>query len=118
MCKGFKDCLDEMVKCYTNYSYENSFGTFVKISSTQLERNDPLSNVMTRQNSNFDKIILYEMKRAIKVFDSSMIQGDISESFSYEFPERISKLYDPEIQARMSLENQRAELILSQMSDY
>lgn len=46
---------------------------------------DPIQNVMTRANSNFADIIIYEQERAVKIFNSTDITSIPLDSFAYDF---------------------------------
>ena len=99
------------------YWTKNSYDTWIQTTPPDFQRHqDDVNNVMTRLNSNFDLIKQYESKRATKSFDSGLIQNEISESFSYEYPERMGNILDdPQIQEKMKQENNLAESKLTQM---
>ena len=85
---------DDMVTKYQ----KNSVGTFIPIEWKEFKRHqDPIQNVMTRLNSNFDAMVNYEKIRAVQHFDSSLIQGTIDdpiESVYVHFIPRLEKLGD------------------------
>ena len=55
---------------------QNDFGTFIRQSPYVMTfSNDIPQNVMTRNHSDFDELISYSLHRAMKEFDSSLIQG-------------------------------------------
>ena len=74
--------------------YKNTFGSFLQESPEFVERDDPLVNVITRQNSNFEKIIEYEVNRAGKIFDSSELISKLPTSFAYVYPESHERITD------------------------
>ena len=73
---------------------------------------------MTRDNSNFVALVEHEKDRTTKVFDSTLLQKELPDSFAYTYPERMeSKLDDPELQNRIITEENRAIEKLEKMSD-
>lgn len=56
--------------------WQNDFGTFIRQTPyvVILSDDEPV-NVMTRNHSDFDELISYSLHRAMKEFDSSLIQG-------------------------------------------
>ena len=59
---------------------------------------DKISNVMTRDNSNFVVLVDYEKQRANQVFDGSILQKELPGYFAYTYPDTIeNNLDDPEI---------------------
>ncbi len=92
---------------------KNSFGTFFKTTTNHLERDDPLVKVLTRQNSNFSKIISYEQSRAIHVFNGTTIQSEIPDSFAYVFPKTNERISD-EMKSQMIEQEKIAKQLLKE----
>lgn len=69
---------------------------------------DPLSNVMTRTNSNFGGIIQYEEDRAIMVFDASKLVSVLGETFAYEYNLQSHEDYQKEMAIKLEIEADRA----------
>ena len=93
----------------------NSFDTFVKTTAERLVRDDPMVKVMTRYNSNFETMKQNELDKATAIFDSSLIQNELPDSFRILDGERTSKLQDPEVQLKLFIERMRAEEKLNQL---
>ena len=56
--------------------WQNDFGTFIRQTPYSITYPvDKPQNVMTRNHSDFDKLILYSLHKAMKEFDSGLIQG-------------------------------------------
>jgi len=89
--------------------------TFTKTTSEQVVRDDPMVKVMTRMNSNFEAMKQNELDKATKLFDSSLIQKELPDSFRILDGERTSKLQDSEVQLKLFIEKMRAEEKLNQL---
>jgi len=96
---------------------QNQHDTWLQITRPEIQRHqDEVSNVMTRNNSNFIALVDYEIDRATKVFDGTMLQKEIPDSFANAFPDTIgNKLDDSEIQKRMMIEESKAQQTLEEM---
>ena len=101
---------------------KNDWGTWIRLSPyPMIERNDPLTTIIKRIHSDFVMIKQIEIDKAIKIFDSSLIQNKIFHSLSYTYPDRLEKLDrlgkldDPEVQKRMIQEIIRAEKYLKEV---
>ena len=72
---------------FGNIWEHNDYGTWKKITPDKIVRDkDPATNVMTRYHSSFDSLVLHEIGKATKIFDSDMIQSQVGDSFTYEYP--------------------------------
>ena len=71
---------------------------------------------MTRTNSNFSALVEHEKDSAREIFDGTLLQKEVPDAFTYEFPERMeSKANNLEIQNQMMLEEIKAKEILKEM---
>ena len=97
---------------------KNSFDTWLQITRPDLQRHqDELSTVMTRDNSNFVVLVDYEKQKATAIFDSTILQKELPDTFAYTYPDKFeNKLDDPELQKRMISEENRAMEQLEKMS--
>jgi len=93
----------------------NSFGTFIKTTVEQVVRDDPIVNVMTRYNSNFETMKQNEIHKAIEVFDSNLIQKELPDYFAIIYTERLNRFEDPEVQRMLAYEEMRATDSLTQL---
>ena len=93
----------------------NSFDSFIKTTVEHVVRDDPMVKVMTRMNSNFETMKQNELDKATKLFDSSLIQKVLPDSYSIPSSERLDKLQDPEVQLKLFIEEMRAEEKLNQL---
>jgi len=91
----------------------NSYGSFTQINQ-KFERIQDLADPKTRIHSDFGKIITYEQKRALKVFDSSDLISELPKSFAYIFPESNERMND-EMKQEMHLQEEIAKGILDGM---
>ncbi len=72
---------------FGNIWEHNDYGTWKKVTPDKIVRDkDPATNVMTRYHSSFDSLVLHEIGKATKIFDSDMIQSQVGDSFTYEYP--------------------------------
>ena len=71
--------------------------------------------VMTRMNSNFETMKQNELDKATAIFDSSLIQKELPDSFRIADSERINKLQDPEVQLKLFIERMRADDKINQL---
>ena len=56
----------------------NDVGSWFRLSPYNIiENNDPSWNVMTRMHDEFYKIVEYEKKRAIQIFDGSLLLKEL-----------------------------------------
>jgi len=94
----------------------NSFGTFLRTTPVELVRDDPMVKVMTRMNSNFEAMKQNELDKATAIFDSSLIQKELPDSFRILDDERTGKLQDPEVQLKLFIERMRADEKLNQLN--
>lgn len=68
-------------------SNPNHIESEIEITPYQSQRLiDPIQNVMTRANSNFADIVLYEENRAVKIYNSTHYISVPLDSFSYDLP--------------------------------
>ena len=88
---------------------KNEFGSFKEINK-KIEKGQDKGNVLKRNHSDFDKIILYEQKRALKIFDSNKITNELPESFTIYNP--IFDRIDNEIESKMLFQAYQAYRIL------
>jgi len=93
----------------------NSFGTFLRMTPVEVVRDDPMVKVMTRMNSNFETMKQNELDKATAIFDSSLIQKELPDSFRIADSERINKLQDPEVQLKLFIERMRADDKMNQL---
>ena len=93
----------------------NSFGSFAKTTTEHVVRDDPMVKVMTRYNSNFDLMKQNELDKATAIFDSSLIQKELPDSYRILNGERSDKLQDPEVQLKLFIEKMRADEKLNQL---
>ncbi len=93
---------------------QNDHGTWIQITTPEFERHqDKISNVMTRQNSNFANMIEFEKQRATLVFDSSDIMQDVDGYFTYDYSgidRDVSKL--EKYSKELKIESAKAEKIM------
>jgi len=93
----------------------NSFDSFIKTTTEPLVRDDPIVKVMTRMNSNFEAMKQYELDKATAIFDSTLIQKELPDSFTIQSSERSDKLQDPEVQLKLFIERMRADDKMNQL---
>jgi len=93
----------------------NSVGSFFKTTVEHLIRDDPMVKVMTRMNSNFETMKQNELDKATAIFDSSLIQKELPDSYRIESGERSDKLQDPEVQLKLFIERMRADDKMNQL---
>jgi len=93
----------------------NSFDSFIKTTTEPLVRDDPIVKVMTRMNSNFEAMKQYELDKATAIFDSSLIQKELPDSYRIQSSERSDKLQDPEVQLKLFVERMRADDKMNQL---
>ena len=91
----------------------NSFGSF-KLINQSFERFEDSGNALNRLHSDFEKIINYEQSRAVKIFNATLIQSDLSDSFAYVFPESKGRINDGVIQ-EMIIQEHIAQKIFEEM---
>ncbi len=90
----------------------NSFGSFKQVDP-EFERFDDSGTAYTRMHSDFDKIVLYEQKRAQDVFDYTNLISELSDSFEHHF-ENTERMNE-EIKKEMSIQEDIANDILDRM---
>ena len=90
---------------------QNEYGTWMQTTHPDFERfQDGISNVMTRQNSNFASLIEHERQKALLVFDSSDIASQVGDYFAYDYSNidrdtsKLEKYY-----LELQIENQKAQ---------
>ena len=90
---------------------QNEYGTWMQTTHPDFERfQDNISNVMTRQNSNFASLIEHERQKALLVFDSSDIASQVGDYFAYDYSNidrdtsKLEKYY-----LELQIENQKAQ---------
>ena len=90
---------------------QNEYGTWMQTTHPDFERfQDGISNVMTRQNSNFASLIEHERQKALLVFDSSNIASQVGDYFAYDYSDidrdtsKLEKYY-----LELQIENQKAQ---------
>ncbi len=90
---------------------QNEYGTWMQTTHPDFERfQDNISNVMTRQNSNFASLIEHERQKALLVFDSSNIASQVGDYFAYDYSDidrdtsKLEKYY-----LELQIENQKAQ---------
>jgi len=93
----------------------NSFDSFIRTTPVEVVRDDPMVKVMTRMNSNFEAMKQYELDKATAIFDSSLIQKELPDSYSIQSSERSDKLQDPEVQLKLFIERMRADDKMNQL---
>jgi hypothetical protein len=87
----------------------NGHGTFIPLEYRQVDPSyDEVQMNMDRLNSNFNDIKQYETKRATKIFDSQLIQGEDPTSWSYVYPPQVDRML--ELQQELNDEAVRAQL--------
>jgi len=96
---------------------QNQYDTWLQITRPEIQRHqDEVSNVMTRNNSNFVALVNYEIDKATKVFDGTVLQKETPDSFANAFPDTIgNKSDDSEVQERMMMEESKAQQTLEEM---
>ena len=82
----------------------NSFGSFNQVNQS-FERFKDTGNPYNRLHSEFGKIILYEQKRATKLFDASNYTSSLPESFAYVYPEPHERIDEQMRQEMLDQEN-------------
>jgi hypothetical protein len=90
----------------------NRFGSFKQVNY-EFERFHDDGDVRTRMHSGFGGILEYEKNRAIQIFDSSLLNSKIPNTFAYEYPETSSRI-DEKIQQKMLEQEQLAKKILEE----
>jgi len=65
---------------------------------------------MTRMNSNFADMIIFEQNRAMLIYPPEEAFADMKEPFAYEFPEKEDRI--KKISYMMDIENQKALKVL------
>ncbi|QLH07620.1 hypothetical protein [Nitrosopumilus ureiphilus] len=81
---------------------------------------DPPTQIMTRLHSDFTKYKEDQIPNAIEqllVLCPTCLTSyaDFEDSFSFELPERINKLDNPEIQSKMKFESERAQQVIEHL---
>jgi len=66
-------------------------------------------------NSNFEEMKQNEVDKAAAIFDSSLIQKELPDSYRIPSDDRTSKLGDYEVQLKLFVEKMRAEEKLRQL---
>ena len=88
----------------------NEFGTFIPLLWREFDTiQDKKVQGMDRYHSGFGKIIEDEKLRAVAIFDSELIQGNIGNTFAYEFPEIKERTH--KISELIEFEKIRAEKV-------
>jgi len=112
------DKINDMWVDDSGIEYErNSFDSFIQTTVEHPVRDDPMVKVMTRLNSNFEAMKQYESDKATAIFDSSLIQKELPDSYSIQSSERSDKLQDPEVQLKLFIERMRADDKMNQLMD-
>jgi len=110
------DKINDMWVDKSGIEYErNSFDSFIRTTPIEVVRDDPMVKVMTRMNSNFETMKQNELDKATAIFDSSLIQKELPDSFTIQSAERMSKLQDPEVQLKLFIERMRADDKMNQL---
>ena len=88
---------------------QNDHGTFIPIEFRTFEStpSDARTNP-DRLHSEFKNIITYEIKRATKIFDSSLFVSEGKPSWSYVYPPQVDRM--EELQKALKVEVERAQL--------
>jgi len=110
------DKINDMWVDETGVEYErNSFDSFIRTTPIEVVRDDPMVKVMTRMNSNFETMKQNELDKATAIFDSSLIQKELPDSYRIESGDRYDKLQDPEVQLKLFIERMRADDKMNQL---
>ncbi len=98
---------------------QNEYGTWMQTTHPDFERfQDGISNVMTRQNSNFASLIEHERQKALLVFDSSNIASQVGDYFAYDYSNidrdtsKLEKYY-----LELQIENDKAQKLMRYIID-
>ena len=72
--------------------WQNDFGSFIRQTPYEIALSpDSSHNVMERNHSDFGKLKEYALNKAVKEFDSSLIQSVLPDYFAYDFPQIDSR---------------------------
>jgi len=66
-------------------------------------------------NSNFETMKQNELDKATAIFDSSLIQKELPDSYRIQSSDRSDKLQDPEVQLKLFIERMRADDKMNQL---
>ncbi len=93
----------------------NNYGFYiVDTIPVPIREPDVMWQAMTRMNSNFADMIIYEQNRALLIYPSEEAFADMKEPFAYELPKSEAEM-QKELQKRMDSEADRAQKELDKM---
>ena len=93
---------------------KNESDSFKQLNIT-FERFQDSGTAYTRQHSEFGKVIAYEQKKAVEIFDSTEFISELPETFAYNFPESDERITDEMIQ-EMIIQEHIAQKVLDEMN--
>lgn len=100
---------NEPIKTYQ----KNSHGSFFPLERNEIETSqDKIRTVMEREHSYFDAIKEYESIRALEIFDASLLETKIGNSFAYQYSDPQDRI--KEIKEIIEYEKARALLVIEQ----
>jgi len=97
------------------YGYEwstNNYGFYI-ISTVPVPLKEPdvMWQAMTRMNSNFADMIIYEQERAVLIFDASKLISVLDETFTHDFTTHSEEQYKNELAVKLEIEADKAAKI-------
>ena len=105
---SYKDDLWQDSYGYQWTSTSNGFRILDTIP-VPLKEPDVMWQAMTRMNSNFPDMIIYEENRAVLLFDASTLESILDDSFAYDYSDNFeNKLADPTIIEKLKIAEQNA----------
>ena len=90
----------------------NDFGSFKQINQ-KFERFQDSGTAYTRLHSEFGKVVAYEQKRAIEIFDSNEFRNGLTHSFAYTYFDSHGRITDELVQ-QMHNQEEIAKKILEE----
>ena len=93
---------------------KNESDSFKQLNIT-FDRIQDSGTAYTREHSEFGRVIAYEQKRAVNVFDSSEFISELPEIFAYSFPESEERITEETIQ-EMKIQEHIAQKVLEEMN--
>ena len=96
---------------------KNNHGTWIQLTKPDFQRHqDEISNVMTRDNSNFSLLVEYEKEKAMAIFDGASLQKELPDYFAYTYLNKSEdKLEGADLQEKITQESLQAEAKLVKM---
>jgi hypothetical protein len=91
------------------YDYANKIFRIIDVVPVPTKEPDVMWQAMTRINSNFADMIIYEQQRAVLIYDASQYVRYLNPIVEMEIPVKINKLDDPIVLEEMRLAEEYAE---------